>query len=90
MPKLPPVRTGINTSSSILTELSQIDNGIMFLDNAERKILPKGMPTPPPPMWGTLLEEENYDPRVPFYDHAKASVEMKLRKTQEQLKKSFE
>ena len=33
MPKLPPVRDQINSSASTLTELSQVDNGILFLDN---------------------------------------------------------
>ena len=89
--KLPPVtRTGINTSASTLTELSQIDNGIMFLDNGEKLIQPKGMPTPPPPMWGAVLEEEKYDKSAPFYDHEKSMAEMKMRKTQAQLKHDFE
>ena len=80
--KLPPVtRTGINTSASTLTEISQIDNGIMFLDNGEKLIQPKGMPTPPPPMWGAVLEEEKYDKSAPFYDHEKSMAEMKMRKT---------
>ena len=48
------------------------------------------MPTPPPPMWGEILEEQNYDPRTAFYDHEKSMAAMKLRKTQEMKKRSFE
>lgn len=46
------------------------------------------MPTPPPPLWGTLLEEENYDPKEEFYNHEKALIELRRRKS-EALKKSF-
>ena len=48
------------------------------------------MPTPPPPLWGTLLEEENYDPKEAFYDHNKAQAEIMKRRTKDNLKKSFE
>jgi len=27
------------------------------------------MKTPPPPMWGTALEEDDYDENDIFYDH---------------------
>ena len=88
MPALPQSRRNmVNSSASTLTELSQIDNGIMFLDNGDKLVQPKGMPTPPPPMWGTLLEEDGYDASEPFYDHQKASEAMKMRKTKEALDK---
>ena len=51
----------------------------MFLDNYQKIVNPKGMPTPPPPMWGTLLEEDNYDPKAEFYNHDKAIAEMAKR-----------
>ena len=48
------------------------DNGIMFLDNEKQVINPTNMKTPPPPMWGEVIEEDLYDNSVPFYDHDKA------------------
>ena len=48
------------------------------------------MPTPPPPMFGAMLEEENYDPKQPFYDHEKSMALMNMRLTQAQLKHKFE
>ena len=89
MPKLPPVRNDINSSASTLTELSQVDNGILFLDNYREIVNPRGMPTPPPPLWGTLLEEENYDPREDFYNHQKAEAEMARRRKADELKKPY-
>ena len=47
------------------------------------------MPTPPPPLWGTLLEEENYDPREDFYNHQKAEAEMARRRKADELKKPY-
>ena len=44
------------------------DNQIMFLDNGSRIVNPINAKTPPPPMWGEALEEENYDPSEEFYD----------------------
>ena len=38
------------------------------------------MKTPPPPMWGDVLEEDLYDDSTPFYDHEKAISESNLRK----------
>jgi hypothetical protein len=38
------------------------------------------MKTPPPPMWGDVLEEDLYDHSTPFYDHEKAIREGNLRK----------
>lgn len=46
---------------SIMTELSDPDNGIYFLDNDDRLYNPRGQKTPPPPMWGDILEEDLYD-----------------------------
>jgi hypothetical protein len=48
------------------------DNNITFLDNGYRIVNPLNMKTPPPPMWGEILEEENYDPNEEFYDDEKA------------------
>jgi hypothetical protein len=48
------------------------DNNITFLDNGSRIVNPLNMKTPPPPMWGEILEEENYDPNEDFYDDDKA------------------
>ena len=45
------------------------DNNITFLDNGSRIQNPINVKTPPPPMWGEILEEENYDPNEEFYDH---------------------
>lgn len=47
---------------------------------------PINVKTPPPPMWGEVLEEENYDPNEEFYNHDRAEAEM-LRRTQMELKK---
>jgi hypothetical protein len=38
------------------------DNDIMFLDNRDRVFNPVNVRTPPPPMWGDPMEEDNYDP----------------------------
>jgi hypothetical protein len=35
--------------------------------------------TPPPPLWGEILEEENYDPNEEFYDHERAEMERRRR-----------
>lgn len=48
------------------------DNQILFLDNGQRIVNPINAKTPPPPFWGEVLEEENYDPNEPFYDDEKA------------------
>lgn len=55
-----------------VTELSDPDNGIVFLDEFERIYNPRNQKTPPPPMWGDVLEEDLYDHSQPFYDHDKA------------------
>jgi hypothetical protein len=56
------------------------DNHILFLDNGTRIVNPINVKTPPPPLWGEILEEENYDPNEEFYNHDKAEREMKRRK----------
>ena len=33
------------------------------------------MPTPPPPMWGEVIEEDLYDNTQAFYDHERAQSE---------------
>lgn len=63
-----------------MTELSDPDNGITFLDNEDRWFNPRNEKTPPPPMWGEVLEEDLYDHSQPFYDHEKALVDGKVRK----------
>ena len=60
-----PKSMGQNKISSsrrtIVTELSDPDNGILFLDNEQRLWNPMNQKTPPPPMWGDVLEEDLYD-----------------------------
>ena len=46
---------------SIATVISDPDNGILFLDNEDRIRNPVNMKTPPPPMWGDVIEEDYYD-----------------------------
>lgn len=55
------------------------DNGITFLNNGSNIKNPCNMKTPPPPLWGTVLEEDNYDMTQPFYDGKKAA-EAELRR----------
>ena len=58
------------------------DNGITFLDNGSFVKNPTKCRTPPPPMWGTILEEDLYDHSQPFYDKekaAKAELERRLK-----------
>ena len=57
------------------------DNNILFLDNGSRIVNPTNVKTPPPPFWGEVLEEENYDPNEEFYDHQKAIEEQEKRKS---------
>ena len=52
----------------MMTQLSDPDNGIFFLDNNEILKDPINQKTPPPPMWGEILEEDLYDENTPFYD----------------------
>lgn len=42
--------------------------------------------TPPPPLWGTVIEEETYDINQPFYDGKKAAELELQRRQQEQIK----
>jgi hypothetical protein len=56
---------------SIATELSDPDNGIVFVNDFDRVVNPVNHKTPPPPMWGEVLEEDLYDHSQPFYDHGK-------------------
>ena len=55
-----------------MTELSQVDNGILFLDNYEKIVNPTNMKTPPPPIWGVDIEEDHFDDGEDFYNHEKA------------------
>ena len=41
------------------------------------------MKTPPPPVWGETLEEDDYDDSQPFYAHNDAMERLKERKRQE-------
>ena len=41
------------------------------------------MKTPPPPMWGAILEEDFYDPSEAFYNHTAAMKQMDERRMQE-------
>ena len=58
-----------------MTELSDPDNGILFLDNFDQLRNPVNAKTPPPPMWGEVLEEDLYDSNTPFYNHDEARAE---------------
>lgn len=69
---------GASSRRSVVTELSA-DNGILFLDNGDMLRNPVNQKTPPPPMWGEVLEEDLYDDSQPFYDHDLAVREMKAR-----------
>lgn len=55
------------------------DNGINFLNNGTTIKNPGNSKTPPPPLWGTPLEEDSYDMSQPFYDGKKAA-EAELRR----------
>jgi len=44
-----------------ITNISDPDNGILFQDDNYRIYNPTNMKTPPPPMWGDILEEDLYD-----------------------------
>ena len=41
------------------------------------------MKTPPPPIWGETLEEDDYDENSKFYDHSEAMEQFKERKLKE-------
>lgn len=66
------------------------DNQITFLDNGYKIVNPVNAKTPPPPMWGEILEEENYDPSEEFYDHERALMERRRRNQMEEKRKRLE
>lgn len=76
------VNTTRRTNMTQITQLTD-DNGIVFLDNDERLRNPTNQKTPPPPMWGEVLEEDLYDDSVPFYDHELHMKEKRARKVKE-------
>ena len=41
------------------------------------------MKTPPPPIWGETLEEDDFDTNAKFYDHEIAMQTMKDRRAKE-------
>jgi hypothetical protein len=47
----------------------------LFLDGFEVLKNPVNQKTPPPPMWGEVLEEDLYDENTPFYDDELAMKE---------------
>ena len=47
----------------------------MFLDNGSKIINPINVRTPPPPMWGDIIEEDDFDPDEDFYNHEQALFE---------------
>ena len=77
-------------SSKAFSTLTDPDNSILFLDNNARIVNPVNAKTPPPPLWGEVLEEENYDPNEAFYDQERAEAEMLRRKRMEEKRKNFE
>jgi hypothetical protein len=38
------------------------------------------MKTPPPPMWGDVIEEDYYDETTPFYDHEQVILDRKVKR----------
>ena len=78
-----PQQRKTTSQASTLTELSQVDNGILFLDNYEKIVNPTNMKTPPPPIWGETLEEDDYDTNAKFYDHQIAMQTMKDRRAKD-------
>ena len=50
------------------------------MDNDYRVKNPVNQKTPPPPMWGEVLEEDLYDDSIPFYDNELAKRETQMRK----------
>lgn len=80
----------IPPSSRAVSTIGDPDNQILFLNNGYRIVNPINAKTPPPPMWGEILEEENYDPSEEFYDHDKAEAELRRREQMEEKKKRFE
>jgi hypothetical protein len=81
---LTPIKESNDAKISMLPPASRSiadpDNSIMFLNNGSRILNPLNAKTPPPPLWGEILEEENYDPNEDFYNHDKASLELRRRK----------
>lgn len=65
---------------TVVTEISDPDNGITFLDNEQFLRNPVNQKTPPPPMWGDILEEDLYDDSIPFYDEYLAKREAEYRR----------
>ena len=58
----------------------------MFLDNGDKIQNPTNMKTPPPPLWGTILEEDNFDENEDFYNHDEAMKQLKKRRQEELVK----
>ncbi|TNV85453.1 hypothetical protein FGO68_gene2719 [Halteria grandinella] len=77
----------IPPASRAISTIGDPDNQILFLDNGMRLVNPINAKTPPPPLWGEILEEENYDPNEEFYDGEKAEAEMRRRKIMEEKKR---
>ena len=50
-------------------DISDPDNQILFLNNGSRITNPTNVKTPPPPMWGDIIEEDDFDPSEEFYNH---------------------
>ena len=71
VPSLPNQKRLTSSRRSDLTELSQVDNGITFLNNGQKIVNPTNMRTPPPPMWGDP-EVIDYDGTEEFYNHQEA------------------
>ena len=80
MPKSMDRNKVTSSRRSIATVISDPDNGILFLDNDDRIRNPRNMKTPPPPMWGDVIEEDYYDETQPFYDHEQALLEKRIRR----------
>ena len=53
------------------------------MDNYDKIVNPTNMKTPPPPIWGETLEEDDYDTNEKFYDHKEAMQKLKERREKE-------
>ncbi len=62
------------------------DNGILFLNDGIQVRNPTMSKTPPPPLWGTVIEEDQYDMSQPFYDGKRAAEQELKRRIEERVK----
>ena len=80
----------LQTSSLIPNTPLTPDNGITFLNNGSFVINPYNCRTPPPPLWGTVIEEDLYDKNQPFYSHKPDTTDKQAEMRLQQLIKAGE